>query len=112
MHLPSILAHRSSFPAIAAEPAPRRPPAPPLAVVSPPPVAYVRPGPSDGHGRPRSKGGRTPWIGPRWTGGPSPQASVHGPRKPRVMLASARPLTVRHVALHQPLRRPPRRFCK
>jgi hypothetical protein len=32
--------------------------APALApAVSPPPVAHMRPGPSDGHGRPRSKGG-------------------------------------------------------
>jgi hypothetical protein len=64
MHLPSILAHRSSFPAIAGKP--------PRAAVSPPPVTCVRPGPSDGHGRPGFKGGCTPWISPRWTGGPSP----------------------------------------
>jgi hypothetical protein len=105
MHLLSILAHRSSFPPIAGKP-------PPRAVVSPPPVACVRSGPSDGHERPRSKGGRTPWIGPRWTGGPSPQAPVHGPHQPRVMLASARPLTARHVALPQPLRRLPFQFLQ
>jgi hypothetical protein len=48
---------------------------------------------------PDLKGGRTPWIGPRWTGGPSPQATVHGPRQHGVSIASSRPLTVRHVAL-------------
>jgi hypothetical protein len=110
MHLPSILAHRSSFLPIAGEPPPRRPPAPPRAVVSPPPVACVRLGPSDGHERPRSKGGR--WIGPRWTGGPSPQAPIHGPHQPRVMLASAWPLTARHVALPQPLGRLPFQFLQ
>jgi hypothetical protein len=42
------------------EPPPRRPSAPPRAVVSPPPAACVQPGPSDGHGRPGSKGGAYP----------------------------------------------------
>jgi hypothetical protein len=78
----------------------------------PPPIACVRPGPSDGHGRPRSKGGETL----RSVHG-GPMDRVHGRRYTACVssascLRQRQPIAAHHVAPPQPLRRPPRRFCK